>query len=90
MAVKKTAAKKKPARKSAPKPKIEVSAPEVPKVAWRPYQQRFISDPSRRRIWVKAAQIGGSTALAARSLARCINRPNHLVVMLSASERQAK
>ena len=82
--------KKKPAKKSVPKPKIEVSAPQVPKVAWRPYQQRFISDPSRRRIWVKAAQIGGSTALAARSLARCINRPNHLVVMLSASERQAK
>lgn len=70
-------------------PKIVVSQPEI-KLPWRPYQNRFINDPSRRKIWVKAAQIGGSTTLAAWALHRCMTRDKHLVVILSASERQAK
>jgi phage FluMu gp28-like protein len=60
------------------------------KIGWRPYQLRFINDPAKRRVWVKAAQIGGSTALASWALGRCLNREKHLVVILSASDRQAQ
>lgn len=60
------------------------------KIGWRPYQLRYINDPAKRRVWVKAAQIGGSTALASWALGRCLNREKHLVVILSASDRQAQ
>ena len=88
------------APQSSPKPSL-IAKPETPRVqiverkikmpsAWRPYQERFINDPCKRRLWVKSAQIGGSTTLAAWALGKCVGRPNHLVVILSASERQAK
>jgi phage FluMu gp28-like protein len=57
---------------------------------WRPYQERFLNDPARRRLWVKSAQIGGSTTLAAWATSKCISKPKELVVILSASDRQAK
>lgn len=57
---------------------------------WRPYQERFLNDPARRRLWVKSAQIGGSTTLAAWATSKCISKVKELVVILSASDRQAK
>lgn len=84
-----TPPKEKTKAKEAERAEIQVKAPEV-QFPWRPYQKRFISDPSRRVLWVKSAQIGGSTAIAGRSLGRCIEREKHLVVLLSASEPQAK
>jgi len=73
-------------------PKVEVSPAPIPKIQlpWRPYQLRFINDPSRRTLWVKSAQIGGSTAVASRALQRCLRRDKHLVVLLSRSDRQAQ
>ena len=65
-------------------PKLECN------LTWRPYQERFLNDPSRRKIWVKSAQIGGSTTLAAFAMGRCLQREKHLVILLSASDRQAK
>lgn len=85
-------AKEKKAAKPTDKPQpIEVKSFETAdiRLPWRPYQLRFINDPSRRRFWVKAAQIGGSTAIASWSLGRCLNRDNHLVILLSASQPQS-
>jgi len=71
--------------------RVEIVEPEIkPVQPWRPYQLRFINDPARFRVWVKSAQIGGSTTLASWATAKCIKRPHHKVVILSASERQAK
>jgi phage FluMu gp28-like protein len=56
----------------------------------KPHQLRFVNDPCPRRLWVKSAQIGGSTAAACRHMMKCLQRENHLSVFLSASEAQAK
>jgi len=69
---------------------IELEKSLRPPSPWRPYQERFINDPAKRRLWVKSAQIGGSTTLASWSTSKCISKPKELVVILSASDRQAK
>lgn len=68
-------------------PSIDAIKPVLP---WRGYQLRFMNDPSSRRLWVASAQIGKSTALASRHTVKCLRKPNHLSIFLSASERQAK
>lgn len=70
---------------------VEQLLPTVkPPTPWKPYQERFINDPVRRRVWVKSAQIGGSSAVAAWALYKCLSKPKSLVVILSASKPQAK
>lgn len=69
---------------------IEIEKKIKAPTAWRPYQERFLNDPARRRLWVKSAQVGGSTTLASYATSKCISKPKELVVILSASEKQAK
>ena len=87
----KTVAAKPPRQSRKKRAEIVIVEPTItPPWPWRPYQIHFINDPARLRLWVKSAQIGGSTTLAAWAAGKCIKRPNHNVVILSASERQAK
>ena len=65
-------------------PKFEQAAP------WRKFQVDYINDPNRLIYYVKGAQIGISTATAAWAVGECIEQDNHLVVILSRSEPQAK
>ncbi|HUI42079.1 MAG TPA: terminase family protein, partial [Terriglobia bacterium] len=55
----------------------------------RPYQKRWVQDPSRFAIAVKSAQIGYSLATAAWAVRRCLLMPHRIVIFLSRSERQA-
>jgi phage FluMu gp28-like protein len=55
----------------------------------RPYQRRWAMDPARFAIAVKSAQIGYSTATAGWAVARCLEVPDHTIIFLSRSERQA-
>jgi phage FluMu gp28-like protein len=61
-----------------------------PVTPWRPFQTSYIRDPNRLIFCVKGAQIGVSTASAAWAVGECIARENHLVIILSRSEPQAK
>lgn len=57
---------------------------------FRPYQIRWANDTSRLAMMVKATQIGISTATAGWAIfKRCLRIPNHLVILLSRSERQS-
>jgi len=57
---------------------------------FRPYQIRWANDTSRLAMMVKATQIGVSTATGAWAIfKRCLRIPNHLVILLSRSERQS-
>ena len=57
---------------------------------FRPYQIRWATDTSRLAMIVKATQIGVSTATAGWAIfKRCLRIPNHLVIILSRSERQS-
>src|SRR5436309_6071834 len=57
---------------------------------FRPYQVRWANDTSRLAMMVKATQIGISTATAGWAIfKRCLRIPNHLVILLSRSERQS-
>src|SRR5439155_23137357 len=57
---------------------------------FRPYQIRWANDTSRLAMIVKATQIGVSTATGAWAIfKRCLRIPNHLVILLSRSERQS-
>ena len=72
---------------------VQVIPPQIKKMPWlpwRPYQERFLRDPCNHRIWIASAQVGKSTALAAYGLGKGVEKENELVVILSASERQAK
>jgi phage FluMu gp28-like protein len=94
VAIPKAGAKAKPKRKArvlAARPVVDVANLDIkPPVVWRAFQSRFLNDPARFRLWVKAAQIGGSTTLASFGTIRCLQQPHHLVVVMSRSERQSK
>jgi phage FluMu gp28-like protein len=57
---------------------------------WMPYQQAWMRETSRLALVVKASQIGYSTATGAWAISRAIERNDHLIVVISASEAQAK
>lgn len=70
---------------------MQVAAPKFdPTIPWRPFQADYINDPGRLIFCVKGAQIGMSTASAAWAVGECIARDNHLVIILSRTEPQAK
>jgi len=54
-----------------------------------PYQRKFLTDQSDRRIVLKARQVGFSTLLALESLIRVIN-PEKTVLLVSVSDRQSQ
>ena len=55
-----------------------------------PYQQRWVSDESRFKIWLKSRQIGGSLGSAFEAIASCLDKPNTDWVVLSAGQRQSE
>ena len=55
-----------------------------------PYQQRWVADESRFKIWLKSRQIGGSLGSAFEAVASCIDKPNTDWVVLSAGQRQSE
>ena len=55
-----------------------------------PYQQRWVSDESRFKIWLKSRQIGGSLGSAFEAVASCLDKPNTDWVVLSAGQRQSE
>ena len=55
-----------------------------------PYQQRWVSDDSRFKIWLKSRQIGGSLGSAFEAVASCVDAPNTDWVVLSAGQRQSE
>ena len=55
-----------------------------------PYQQRWVADTSRFKIWLKSRQIGGSLGSAFEAVASCVDKPNTDWVVLSAGQRQSE
>ena len=55
-----------------------------------PYQQRWVKDESKFKIWLKSRQIGGSLGSAFEAVADCVAKPNTDWVVLSVSGRQAE
>mgnify|MGYP003647003978 FL=1 len=55
-----------------------------------PYQQRWVADDSRFKIWLKSRQIGGSLGSAFEAVASCADKPNTDWVVLSAGQRQSE
>lgn len=55
-----------------------------------PYQQRWVTDDSRFKIWLKSRQIGGSLGSAFEAVASCCDTPNTDWVILSAGQRQSE
>ena len=55
-----------------------------------PYQQRWVADESRFKIWLKSRQIGGSLGSAFEAVASCVDKPNTDWVVLSAGLRQSE
>ena len=55
-----------------------------------PYQQRWVSDSSRFKIWLKSRQIGGSLGSAFEAVASCLDSPSTDWVVLSAGQRQSE
>jgi len=55
-----------------------------------PYQQRWVADTSRFKIWLKSRQIGGSLGTAFEAVASCVDKPNTDWVVLSAGQRQSE
>ena len=55
-----------------------------------PYQQRWVADTSRFKIWLKSRQIGGSLGSAFEAVASCCDTPNTDWVVLSAGQRQSE
>src|SRR5690606_12070462 len=53
-----------------------------------PYQQAWVNDPARFKIWLKSRQIGGSLAAAFEIVADALETGGDWVI-LSAGERQA-
>jgi len=41
-----------------------------------PYQQRWVADSSRFKIWLKSRQIGGSLGSAFEAVASCVDKAN--------------
>lgn len=59
------------------------------KTVLRPYQKRWANDPAQFALAVKSAQIGFSTATAARYVEKCLMHDKHLVILLSRGEKQS-
>ena len=55
-----------------------------------PYQQRWVADSSRFKIWLKSRQIGGSLGSAFEAVASCLDKPFTDWVVLSAGQRQSE
>ena len=55
-----------------------------------PYQQRWVADDSRFKIWLKSRQIGGSLGSAFEAVASCTDTPHTDWVILSAGQRQSE
>jgi phage FluMu gp28-like protein len=55
-----------------------------------PYQQRWVADSSRFKIWLKSRQIGGSLGSAFEAVASCMDKPFTDWVVLSAGQRQSE
>jgi phage FluMu gp28-like protein len=55
-----------------------------------PYQQRWVADESRFKIWLKSRQIGGSLGSAFEAVVDCCDKPNTDWVILSAGQRQSE
>jgi len=55
-----------------------------------PYQQRWVADTSRFKVWLKSRQIGGSLGSAFEAVASCLDKPNTDWVVLSAGQRQSE
>ena len=55
-----------------------------------PYQQRWVADTSRFKIWLKSRLIGGSLGTAFEAVASCVDKPNTDWVVLSAGQRQSE
>tara|TARA_R110002167_G_scaffold122035_3_gene300480 strand:- start:7689 stop:9008 length:1320 start_codon:yes stop_codon:yes gene_type:complete len=55
-----------------------------------PYQQRWVADSSRFKIWLKSRQIGGSLGSAFEAVASCVDKANTDWVVLSAGQRQSE
>lgn len=55
-----------------------------------PYQQRWVSDDSKFKIWLKSRQIGGSLGSAFEAVSDCFAYPNTDWLILSVSGRQAE
>ena len=55
-----------------------------------PYQQRWVADDSRFKIWLKSRQIGGSLGSAFEAAASCTDTPHTDWVILSAGQRQSE
>jgi phage FluMu gp28-like protein len=60
-----------------------------PALPLRPYQQRWIDDPSRFKLAVKSARIGYSFATALEAILDCLGHPNTTWTVLSASKAQS-
>lgn len=54
-----------------------------------PYQQKFVSSPKRRRVWVSARQIGKSFALAGLLVYRALTSKTKLSLCISTGARAA-
>ena len=72
--------------------KSKTRTPKSPAIPVYPYQQRWLADQSRFKLWVKSVQIGASFAQCLEAVMDCAKskeRTNTLWILLSASERQA-
>jgi phage FluMu gp28-like protein len=54
-----------------------------------PYQQRFVGNRERFKIWVAARQVGKSTAVAYEAVSLAGKKPLTTVLLVSASQRQS-
>ncbi len=81
-----------PARRLTPAKSAKSVDKTIPRISLYPYQQRWLDDRSRFKLWVKSVQIGASFAQCLEAALDCAKGPrrrNTLWILLSASERQA-
>jgi len=81
-----------PAHRPAPANSAKSVDNKLPAIQVYPYQQRWLDDKSRFKLWVKSVQIGATFAQcleAALDCAKSKRKTDALWILLSASERQA-
>lgn len=54
-----------------------------------PYQRSFFSNPSKRKIWVSARQIGKSFCVAGMLVYKALSKKNGLSLCVSVNSRSA-
>ena len=72
--------------------KSTIRKTKSPVIPLYPYQQRWLADESRFKLWVKSVQVGASFAQCVEAVLDCAKskeKTSTLWILLSASERQA-